>query len=462
MWRNPFRFITKADRRKASTRARRGQAIMLLLALLFAMAIMAFWVIDTHFAVLARLRAQDAGDPVALAAAKWQAAGLNLIGELNLIHAYMLADYEDNLEEAEALYGLQQRITLATPLLALQTAQHTAALNHADPLDGAKEFLRDCARLIQFPDLYPEATQDFQTALNTILRNNDIYAFPIYELIPNADTLLGNQDFYEAVLADDYCWFWFNAYSFLTSYRGHSSFGPVPKISIELFFTLNTRTITHNLRNLYGDLDNPNDEQNIVRKMNQQMRTLDHPEIPPYPADESTHPYLYEMHTQQPWIAYGDAWQPWVRMRRSVIPLRADIQEEYDVLGAHATVSICREGYTWLTSAKPFGGVVDGEPPRTNDLVLGGFDAVRLVPVDSVGANLRSFNVNWFRHLYLHIKDYSRFGRVFDGCRYCRALQKWDGPVFRPQAALWLSQHGHTCRRPQIGSGATGGSSYAH
>lgn len=462
MWRNPFRSVTHRALLKQEARPRRGQAIMLLLALLFAMVIMAFWVIDTHTSVLVRLRAQDCGDPVALAAAKWQAAGLNLIGELNLIHAYMLADYEDNFEEAEALHGLQQRITLTTPLLALQTAQHTAELNHADPLDGAKDFLRDCARWIELPDLYPEATQDFHDALNTILRKSEIYAFPIYEVFPNADSLLGNQDFYEAVLADDYCWFWFNAYSFLNSYRGHHSFGPVPNISTELFFSLNTRTVTHTLKSLYGDLDNPNNSQNVVRKMNQQMHELGHPEIPPYPKNEASHPYLYEMHMSQPWMAYGNAWEPWTRMRRTELPLRADIRPEYDVLGAHSTISVSRNGYSWLTAAKPFGGIIDGEPPRTNDLILGGFDVVRLVPVDSVGANLRSFDVRWFRHIYLHIKDYSRLGRIFDGCRYCRALQKWDGPSFRPQAILWLSQHGHTCRRPRPGPGGTGGSSYAH
>ncbi|MBR4946321.1 MAG: hypothetical protein IKZ27_04955, partial [Kiritimatiellae bacterium] len=73
-------------------RQRCGQAVVLLLAVLMVMVALVFWMIDTHGAVLARLKAQDAGDPVALAAARWQAAGLNLCGELNLIHAYMLAD----------------------------------------------------------------------------------------------------------------------------------------------------------------------------------------------------------------------------------------------------------------------------------------------------------------------------------------------------------------------------------
>jgi hypothetical protein len=132
------------------------------------------------------------------------------------------------------------------------------------------------------------------------------------------------------------------------------------------------------------------------------------------------------------------------------------------VLGAYAAVSISRDNYSWITVAKPFGAVIDGEPPRTNDLMLGGFDVVRLVPVDSVGAQMRSFDLKWMRHLYLHVKEYSRIGRLFDGCRYCSALQKWDGPIFRPQAILWLSQYGHTCRRPRPGPGETGGSTYAH
>ena len=46
----------------------------------------------------------------------------------------------------------------------------------------------------------------------------------------------GNQDFYEAVLAEDYCWFWFYAYSFLETYRHPSDFGQVPEIATSIFF----------------------------------------------------------------------------------------------------------------------------------------------------------------------------------------------------------------------------------
>lgn len=456
-WRKCSPFRTK-QMRCASSRC--GQAVLLLLALILAMAAMAFWVIDTHHAVLARLRAQDAGDPVALAAAKWQAAGLNLIGELNLIRAFMLADDVDNLADAHALYELQQRISLVTPLLSLQAAQHTARLNHATPLPEAKAFLRECARVVEFPNFYPEASEDFNAALETLLRQEEIYAFPISAIFPETNNLLGNQDFYEAILSDDYCWFWFYAYQFLGSYRSHQDFGPVPEISTEIFFSLGLQGLPYSLNELYRAHYRDGEMETIAQQMNEQLHELDHPLLPDNPPTDA--PFqLIEANTLLPWMAYGAAWKPWEQMHQAYLPLRADVRDEYDVLGAFAAISIERNHYPWLTVAKPFGSV-NGEPPRTNDLLLGGFDIVRLIPVDSTDATLRAFNPEWFRHLYHHIHEYSHSGRTFEGCRYCRALIKWDNPAYRTTVSTWLSLHGHTCRRPKPGRGPSGGSHYAH
>lgn len=437
-----------------------GQAVMLLLALILAMAAMAFWVIDTHHAVLARLRAQDAGDPVALAAAKWQAAGLNLIGELNLIRAFMLADDVDNLAAASALYELQQRISLVTPLLSLQAAQHTARLNRATPLPEAKDFLRKCAQMVEFPNFYPGATEDFNNALETLLRQEEIYAFPISAIYSDASTLLSNQDFYEAILGGDYCWFWFNAYQMLESYRSHRDFGPVPEISTEIFFSLDLQGHSYSLNELYRAHYRDGEMETIAQQMNELLHELDHPLLPDNPPTDE--PFqIIEAHTLLPWMAYGAAWKPWEQMHQAYLPLRADVRDEYDVLGAFTAISIERNHYPWLTVAKPFGSV-GGEPPRTNELILGGFDAVRLVPVDSTDATLRAFNPEWLRHLYHHIREYSQSGRTFGGCRYCNALVKWDNPAYRTTVSTWLSLHGHTCRRPKPGRGPSGGSHYAH
>ena len=447
-------------------RQRCGQAVVLLLAVLMVMVALVFWMIDTHGAVLARLKAQDAGDPVALAAARWQAAGLNLCGELNLIHAYMLADDVANLEAAAALHELQQRITLVVPVLALQAAQVVAQRNDAQPLPEAREFLRDCSHWVQFPDFYEGATEDFRAALEVVLRD-EIYAYPISPVFPESDSLLGNQDFYEAVLAEDYCWFWFNAYSFLESYRDHHDFGRVPEISTTLFFDFSVSTRYRSLSELRSDGSAAEQTPATVEQMNDQLRALGHPDIPPPPPPShngmngaDTVRWIEE-HTLQPWMVYGSLWHPWEQMRHSELPIRAEVKPEFDVFGAYTAVTVAKNDFPWMAGAKPFGSV-GGEPPRTGDLLLGGFDAVRLVPVDGLEAGLRPFEPAWYRHLYFHVRGYSQNGQTIDGCRYCRALHKWDTTTFRVTASTWLTLHGHTCRRPKPGRSETGGSTYAH
>lgn len=440
-----------------------GQAVVLLLALLVAMAAMAFWLLDTHRSVLARLRAQDAGDPVALAAAKWQAAGLNLIGELNLIHAYMLADDEKNAPAALALHELQQRISLTTPMLALQAAQQVARQNNAQPIPAAREFLQDCAKFIRFPNFYEGATEDFHEMLEAILREDEIYAFPISPIFSDANSKLGNQDFYEAVLANDYCWFWFNDYNFLETYRSRQDFGAMPEISTRVFFSLGVETTWVSLASLREDAPMDGSLPPTVERMNEQMRTLGHPDIPPpSPLDlfDPTAP-ANEQLLLHPWMVYNSAWSPWEEMRKTNLPIRAAVRPEFDVLGTYAVTMVMRNDYPWMAAAKPFGSV-GGEPPRASELLLGGFDAVRLVPIDALEAGLHPFEPAWLRHIYFHLHDYVRAGTYVEGCRYCRALNKWDWSAFRPTASAWLAEFGHTCRRPKPGRGDSGGATYAH
>ena len=111
---------------RTARRALRGQAIALILALLVVFAALALWVADIGLTVMGRLRTQDGGDAAALAAARWQAAGLNLCGELNFIQAYMLADDRENAPAAQALHELRQRVGMVTPMLALQSASLVA------------------------------------------------------------------------------------------------------------------------------------------------------------------------------------------------------------------------------------------------------------------------------------------------------------------------------------------------
>ena len=106
--------------------------------------------------------------------------------------------------------------------------------------------------------------------------------------------------------------------------------------------------------------------------------------------------------------------------------------------------------------AKAFGDVGGGNPTDAG-LVLGGFDDVRLIPVDAGDVGITAFNPEWIRHLRRHIQSYASTGLTFDGCRYCSALRTFDNRAWRAQALAWLAQNGHTCRRPTSGGSSSGG-----
>lgn len=447
----------------------RGQASVLLLALLVALVAMVFWLLDTHTAVMARLRAQDTGDAATLAAARWQAAGLNLCGELNLIHAYMLADDVINAEDAAALYELQQRVALMTPLLAFRAAQTVAQKNGADPQDEVYDFLKQWVEWVDFSDRWYEgATEDFREALRVLLREKTFYAAPMCGVALSATSLLGNQDFYEAILADDYCWFWFYAYRFLQTYRSHTDFGAVPQVTTSFFYDLDPSAIETSLQWLLTEFLADGKMKVLI---NHQLRSLGHPELPELPKEgESYNAAAYERFLNQNFMGYGSTWKMWTKMHDGMedsLPLRAEVKPEYDVMGAFVGVSIKRNGYAWSACAKPFGTIGEGDLLRSpcggGGIMLGGFDAVRLIPLDSVDVDMRPFDAAWYGHLYFHIREYAKSGITFSDCRYCSALNKWDNSTFRSAATAWLRLYGTTCRRPKIsGHGDTGGSHYAH
>ncbi len=444
-------------------RRRRGQAVVLLLALLVAMAALALWVTDIDRYVMARLRAQDGGDAAALAAARWQAAGLNLCGELNLIQAYMLADDAENAEAALALHGLRQRVCLTAPMLAFLSAQSAAEANRLPELQPAAEvrdFLRDSVRYALFEgyDDPEQAAADFRDMMETAL-SVPIRAFPLTPLYEvGGGSLLTNQDFYEAVLGRDWCWFWFNAYAFMQHWRGRGDFGPVPKPNTEPFFGLRLGARTLSLEATLAE-----GEGAAGAAIDRQLADLGHPTLPPPPSPESGSPALYERRLAARWTVFEpDRWGPWEAMRPGGLPIEGTLREEYDYAGANAAVSVARDGASWLAAAKAFGEVA-GENPTASELVLGGFDAVRLIPVDAADPGIRGFDLAWLRHLRFHVPDYAVSGVLADGCRYCSALRLWENPAFRATGLEWLAAFGHTCRRPRPGRPSDGGGAhYGH
>ena len=462
-------------------RGRMGQAVLLLLALLFAMVAMTIWVVQIGGFSWVKLRVQDGGDAAALAAARWQAAGLNLCGELNLIQAYMLADDQFNFGAANALHGLRQRICLTAPLLGLLAAQQVAEKNGIPPIEPQGEtraFLLDSAQYAMFDDFGEEAPQvaaEFQEMM-WIIANQPIRAYPLTPIIdPESGSMLANQDFYEAILGKDWCWFWFNCYSFMQQYRSRGDFGPVPQLNSEPFFGLRLATLTMPFDTLLSDTE-AQDAGPLKDAMDHQLLALDHPTIPPPPppADDGiVHPAQIERKLPVRWSVYDAArWDAWTPMHHGELPIEGNLYEKYDYQGASAAVSVMAptpnlsggiSGYTsWMAAAKPFGDL-DGYNPTLYSLALGGFKVVRLIPLDAADAGIRGFNLEWLRHLRFHVQDYARRGTTQEACRYCRALLQWESAAFRTQGLNWLREFGHTCKRPRPGRAMEGGGAlYGH
>lgn len=430
---------------------RGGQAVVLLLGFLVALAALTLWVGTAYRHAAERLALRDGGDAAALAAARWQAAGLNLVGELNLIQAYMLADAVPNAHAARALHELRQRVALAAPFLALLSASETARANGLPEIPECADFLREIGDEAAFNGLFPGAEEAFRDMAHT-LAAQPLHAAPASPGADPSGHLLLAQDFYEAVLADDWCWFWFNAYPFLQRFSGRADFGPLPDYATEPFLGLRLGERLTSLEDLLA--------QGVP--LDTQLADLGHPTLPP-PAHG---PAASDAERRQtiPWSAYdAGAWGPWEAMRPGGLPITGTLRGQYDYFGASAPLSVADGAFVWLAVAKPF-GEVGGANPTEGGLVLGGFDDVRLIPVDAGDVGLVAFNPAWLRHIRRHLPDYSATGLTFSGCRYCSALRTFANPAWRARGLAWLARFGHTCRRPRADGdgGDSGGAHYGH
>lgn len=449
------------SRRSANPRA--AQAILLLLAVLVVMAGLALWILGMRSIVFRRLFTQDGGDAAVLAAARWQAAALNLCGELNLIQAYMLADDRENIAAAQALHELRLRVQLVCPVLAAHAAHTAAKTNQLEPIAGAMDYLRDCRRYIRLEGFYDDAEQDLRDLLG-ILTREELCAFPVSGVYENAEfhNYLLDQDFYEAVLSRNWCWFKYN--SLLNTYISRKSFGPLPKVKSSPFFDLALDSLESSL-----------DDLEVINTLSDQLVRMDHPALPdgpPLSAAET--PAQRERHAQfiRPigtqtvypirWTTYNpNSWGPWQAMNPGRLPIEGRLREAYDYAGGSAAVSVQSGSATWLAAAKAF-GEIEGENPTEFKLVLGGFNAVRLIPVDAADVGLYSFNMAWLNHLRAHLPRYTANGTLSDTCRYCSALRRWEEAEFRHNIRLWLAEYGHTCVQPEPGNGPGGGTRYGH
>lgn len=448
-------------------KARAGQAVLLLLSLLIAMAMLSFWILDIRTFIMNRLIAQDGGDAAALAAARWQAAGLNLCGELNLIQAYMLADDKENIYAAQALHELRLRVQLTTPILAAYAAQLVAEENNLPEIPDGTEYVRNYRDSVLLEGFYEGAEDDLREML-IILASDPIRAVPMSGIFEDSEfhNYLIDETFYDAILSRNWCYFYKNP--FLKSFSNRKDFGPLPKLRMAPFFDLRLSSTQSSL-----------DTLTIINTLSEQLESIGHPGLPPprNEANDGVSPvaeqerYAEGIHVigvgNFPilWTIYEEAdWREWTSMHPGNLPIQGRLKEGYDYDGANIAIAVQLKNTNWIATAKAF-GTVAGDSPALYRLALGGFEAVRLVPVDSTDLGTYDFNFAWLNHIRHHIVHYMEGGtaRLNSGCRYCDALRQWEKGEFRHSILVWLSKHGHTCTPPVgPGPGDSGGTRYGH
>ena len=470
---------TKLANRESDFSGRGGQAILFIAMAVVILLFAALWVADVHWIISVKDRTQNAGDAAALAGSRWQASTLNLIGELNLMHAMALATGNSN--AVDIIINTQARLCFTGPMTGVAAAQQGAKLNGMYVNEDYTAFVREHADQVRdeysetvggasaLPEPWPGAWIEYADMLDAIadggvaagidnawFYNDPIGGHPLLEI-----------EFYEAVAARDWCWFYRNYPALLEAYTGYTWWPGLPPpdpaalTSCEL---LGLWVVPQTRR--FASIISRQETADEAQRLGLDIPTPVSPEV----LDVEDTWFFYSMGRWGTWNALDDPF-----------PVDGDVKREYDYVGADSVMrveaSISRftsDGGTdaedtilWTGAAKPFGYLAgDSGRTRPNEthVVLPAFRDVRLIPIDaSTASSGGSFNLSWRRHCMEHLPQYLNQGPgTVTGCRYCQSLVRWELPDFRASGAAWLSTNSWQCTISPPGGGPGGGTRRAH
>lgn len=472
---------------------RRAQVAIYLLMTIVAITLLALLNVDVYSIVRGKMRVENAGDAASMAAAHYQGELLNKIGRLNLEH--IVSAIANDQEKCAEIVMQQRRLALLGPIEALRHADEAARKNAEVPRKAFSEILLRHVHDIRtiyaagnsdsadpYPESYPGAWEEYAQALELAVMNGlavgpdnvEFYHF-------NSSHPLLNRDFYHAVVGSNWCWFKFNARELLDTYDTYRSWWPLP--------VGNERNTFENCEifSLYltakkcSLLDFFKKEEILDLLENCEMRNS---LVLPFTIEDIEKSHILT-NASETWFFYNPAaWRDWAEMNPFAgfedyppMPVIGEVKEEYNVRGAAAVTRCVRNvesvaldnnsSLNWTSAAKPFGALqFDDKLLKVThfaNFVLPSFDAVRLVPIDSVGGrDLAMADYDWVVHIREHLPIYMLNGPMPGSCYYCKALKRWENPVFRQKGSTWLKFHGESCRRPSGSGGRRGGTQHAH
>ena len=467
----------------------RGQAIVFLLMALVALVFVLLFNVDLHRIIQRKNQVQNAGDAAALAAARWQGATLNLVGELNLFHVLALSS--GNTNAVDAITNMQARLCFTGPLTGLFAAQAAAKQNRIYVDTGMTSLINEHAGLIRsqyatlfagsqyFQEPWPGAWEQYADMLVQVARDG-IAAGPDntqFFLDPSSGHMLFEKAFYEAAMGRNWCWFYLRARNWLEQYSSYRDWPAIPDADVSDYadseiFGIGLRPFTFNILMLFS----PSELETQFRNAGFANVTAASLAVPSLSA------------TNETWYVYNPRdWGEWTRIKpggEDDFPVTGDVRSEYDLAGAdvvvrtYASVERITPGaggsrqsdrVVWSAAAKPLGYLDDnGSKERATSAAYFAFPAfrdVRLIPVDSAtGSENNTADIEWMRHIRSHLHSYLASGTsgLVGGCRYCAALAMWEIPEFRQEGIDWLAIYCNTCRMPSGGGRHGGGSRRGH
>ena len=478
-----------ADTRKASfaSPARSGQTIIFLLMALTVLAFIFFWNVDLHCIVSAKNLSQNAGDAAALAAARWQGETLNLIGELNLMHALALSAGAP--PAVDAITNMQARLCFTGPMTALVAAQVAAKNNRIYVDDDFTSLLRDHAEDVRgyatpvagamvFTEPYPGAWGEYAAMLEAVAGDGLAAAPDNARFFGDAtgSHILRDPAFYDAVSGRIWCWFYLHptashnpVRTMLDDFSGYTWWAPLPVPDPPVFenaeiFGLGLVSHQVALEHLVSD-----DTLEIGAAQQD--------------ADFSGYVITNVMSIVGNWYFYHpDIWDTWDIMHPDgpdAFPIAGEVKPEYDYTGADVVIRLqsaatrltpaagteaARDDILWTAAAKPFGYLETDETggqrlrPDTFGIVLPAFRDTRLIPVDAAaGGAGGAFDIAWRRHIDEHLPVYTATGQLEEGCGYCAGIGTFEDPEFRRAGVEWLRENNALCTLPGRGGGGRGG-----
>lgn len=468
-------------------RARRGQTVVFLLMALTLLAFIFLWNVDLHRIVAAKSLSQNAGDAAALAAARWQGTALNLVGELNLMHALALS--AGDRAAVDAITNIQARLCFTGPMVGLIAAQVAAKNNRIYANDDFSTLLREHAVEVElydtpvgggifYPEPYPGAWDEYAAMLMAVA-DDGLAAAPDNALFFNdraGGHILRDPAFYEAVAGRIWCWFFLHhatggnpVRTILDDYTNYTWWPTLPAPNPPSFS--NSEIFGLGLVPVSVPLQSFTTPERLELGAAQQQ------------LDFSGFVATNAMPPVETWYLYGGShWRPWDIMHPEGpdrFPIVGEVKPEYDYTGADAVIRLYasaerltnagggaphRDEILWTAAAKPFGYLESEDDgglrlrPDAYGIVLPAFRDVRLIPIDAAsGGGGGAFDLQWRRHIDDHLPIYVATGQRQPDCRYCANLDTWEDASFRREGSDWLRQFNYLCTLPPSGGGGGSG-----